>query len=83
MGKLTFRNQSLIDYTLATSKCAPLINDFDVLETDMLMSDGHSILQMTLIIQPIVTHNILTDSHTQTDKIKWRPEQSLQFIENI
>lgn len=83
MGKLTFRNQSLIDYTLATSKCAPFINDFDVLETDMLMSDGHSILQMTLIIQPIVTHNILTDSHTQTDKIKWRPEQSLQFIENI
>ena len=43
-GRLTFRDQSLIDYTICSFNCLKLLVDFEVIETDFLISDGHALL---------------------------------------
>ena len=48
VGKLTFRDMSLTDYTIASANCFKLINSFSVEETDRLFSNGHSILKWSL-----------------------------------
>ena len=44
LGKFTFREQSLIDYTLCSFESLKLLIDFEVTETDPIFSDGHSLL---------------------------------------
>ena len=41
MGNLTFRNKTLIDYTLASSDFMPLFTEFEVVDLDLLYSDVH------------------------------------------
>ena len=48
VGKLTFRDTSLIDYTIASANCFKLIKSSSVKETDRLFSDGHSFLKWSL-----------------------------------
>ena len=44
VGNLTLRNQSLIDYTICSFDCLKHLLDFEVIETDCLISDGHALL---------------------------------------
>lgn len=43
-GKLTFRDQSLIDYTICSFNSLKHLLDFEVIETDSVLSDGHALL---------------------------------------
>ena len=43
--KCTFREQSLIDYTICSINVIKLLNDFEVGDSDFLLSDGHSLLK--------------------------------------
>ena len=45
LGKCTFRDQSLIDYTICSINAIKLLTDFEVFDTDSLLSDGHSLLK--------------------------------------
>lgn len=84
IGNLTFRNQSLIDYTLASTQAISLIKQFDITDTDALMSDGHSILNMYLSIRTVVeTPTAINGDNNIKYKPKWNHEQSHQFIDNI
>lgn len=47
-GKLTFRDQSLFDYTICSFDCLRLLLDFEVIATDCLISDGHALLSWSL-----------------------------------
>ncbi len=69
IGKFTFRDQSVIDYTLGTVDVLKLVSDFIITETDALVSDGHSILSTTLNIS---CSNLSTDQTTTTKSTqKW------------
>ena len=48
LGTCTFRGQSLIDYTICSINCLKLLADFEVEDTDSLLSDGHSILKWSV-----------------------------------
>ena len=48
IGKYTFRDQSVIDYSITSPKGLNLLTDFEVQELDRIFSDGHSLLQMSL-----------------------------------
>ena len=48
LGKYTFRQISVIDYSLVTVDTFSLLRNFNVLETDPIFSDGHSILRVSL-----------------------------------
>lgn len=84
IGKLTFRNQSLIDYTLATLKAMSIIDNFDILDTDKLMSDGHSLISMLIKI-PCTEHtnSAKTNAVNKTSQGKWEQDKAIQFMNNI
>ena len=44
IGTTTFRNKSLIDYTLCSAESFEILNDFEIVELDPVFSDGHSLV---------------------------------------
>lgn len=70
-GRLTFRDQSLIDYTICSFNCLKLLIDFEVIDTDFLLSDGHALLSWSV---STIYHNDQTStenvvkSHKQWDE---------------
>ena len=48
LGKCTFRDQSLIDYTICSINAIKLLTDFEVFDSDSLLSDGHSLLKWSV-----------------------------------
>ena len=84
IGQFTFRNTSLIDYVISTADCFHLVNDFEVLETDALFSDGHSALHFSIKIDNIVrpapeprNNNFSNNSRS------WHNDKSEEFANNI
>ena len=80
-GNLTFRNQSLIDYTICSFDCLRLLVDFEIIETDCLISDGHSLLSWTL-------STVFQASDTREEAVhpthkKWDSKLGDVFLNNI
>ena len=48
LGKCTFRDQSLINDTNLSINAIKLLTDFEVFDTDPLLSDGHSLLKWSV-----------------------------------
>ena len=78
----TFRQTSVIDYTIGTLDVLKLIGQFEIIETDPIFSDGHCILSHSFD-----SHNL--DS-AENDRLtgkspcpKWDASRSEQFCENI
>ena len=44
IGTTTFRDKSLIDYTLCSAESFEILHDFEIVELDPVFSDGHSLL---------------------------------------
>ena len=51
VGKCTFREQSLIDYTICSISVIKQLKNFEVGDPDFLLSDGHSLLKWSLSTQ--------------------------------
>ena len=85
VGKCTFRNQSLIDYTICSIDCMRLLLDFDFIDTDALYSDGHSILKWSSKITHDDTSekaNLGNKNKKKTYK-KWDPKFTENFVNAI
>ena len=48
IGNFTFRDTSVIDYMLVSVDTLKLLRSFEIVDTDPIFSDGHSILSCTL-----------------------------------
>ena len=48
LGRFTFKNVSVIDYTIASASVFHHLCNFEVIELDPLYSDGHCLLCTTL-----------------------------------
>ena len=81
LGKYTFRQTSVIDYTLVTLDIFSLLRNFDVLETDPIFSDGHCILSCVLSCFDIRPNNVPVVSR-QTHP-KWNDKYAHAFINHI
>ena len=57
VGAATFRDKSVIDYTLCTADSLRLLNDFEIVELDSLFSDGHALLSWSLKSQILPAQN--------------------------
>ena len=80
VGKCTFRNQSLIDYTICSIDCMRLLLDFEVIDTDALYSDGHSILKWSSKI----THDDTSEkSEPRQQKQKTYKNRDPKLTENF
>ena len=59
VGAMTFRNKSVIDYSIVSLNTFEILSDFRIIEVDRLFSDGHSLLRVDLRIRcnpPKVEH---------------------------
>ena len=81
IGKMTFRNISVIDYLILTIPAYSTLRDFNIKETDNIYSDGHALIECTLNIttpkKPKQTKS------TINDKPKWVETKSSEFTQNI
>ena len=68
-GKLTFHDQSLIDITICSFNCLRLLLDFEVLETDSLVSDRHAILAWSVTTH--FCHNMKKHGNNNICFKKW------------
>ena len=50
VGKCTFRGTTLIDYAISSTSGLSYIKNFEVEDTDILFSDGHSLLSIYLTL---------------------------------
>ena len=70
-GEMTFRNTSVIDYGIVSTKCFSMLQDFQIIDLDRIYSDGHSLLKVTLNIS---VPN-MTDSCSRTNQTPPRPSK--------
>ena len=82
LGKFTFREQSLIDYTLCSFERLKLLIDFEVTETDPIFSDGHSLLTWSFACAN--SHNpSYTHMEARKDYKTWDQQRASVFSENL
>ena len=80
IGNATFRGKSVIDYTISSIKGFTLLTDFEIIESDSLLSDGHSIIAFSIGIPSRVEP---TSPVISNRKATWRQTESHLFVENI
>lgn len=82
IGATTFRDKSLIDYTLCTAESFEIMNDFEVKILDPIFSDGHALLTWSINCntQPIFDKDN-TDSFPRN--FKWSKNAETDFCHSI
>ena len=82
IGRMTFRNTSVIDYAISSVKGLTLLTDFEVIETDILHSDGHSLITLNVDI-PFCSNQTNLKSNKPRRRATWKQAESRTFVENI
>ena len=84
IGAMTFRNLSVIDYSIVSQHALQFVNMFEILEVDPLFSDGHSLLSTTLCFSQ---SSILNTKKYPKQNIKGKPklteDKKTIFVQNI
>ena len=83
IGMFTFRNISVIDYTLCSAGFLENVSNFDVIELDPLFSDGHSLLSVDISLSQPVIRNLQTDAPDKARPPRWKDNLKLEFKHNI
>ena len=52
IGNFTFRDQSVIDYTISSKAGFDILNNFKIYQLDGIYSDGHCLLEMKIAFSP-------------------------------
>ena len=83
IGKCTFRGTTLIDYAISSTAGLSYIKNFEVEDTDILFSDGHSLLSiyLTLPCQQKQTEN--THIGSKAGPRLWDESNTDTFLNNI
>ena len=81
VGKCTFREQSLIDYTICSINVIKQLKNFEVGDPDFLLSDGHSLLKWSFSTQ-LISENKDNLKQNKTYK-KWDSRHVDTFLSNI
>ena len=81
LGKCTTKNNSLIDYTIASPELFNEIKDFEILDFNNFMSDVHNpmIFSLTCSAKEPETKNM----GVRVSKIKWDGSKNCEFLRNI
>ena len=84
LGRYTFRNTSVIDYTLCTADVFKYLTMFEVIDMDPLFSDGHCLLSTTLESANFSDmHSRNTPTSGSSSRAKWDERFSEVFNQNI
>ena len=85
IGAPTFRDKSVIDYTISTAVCFTLLSDFEVIELDVILSDGHTLISWSLVAKNTDKSYAPNSDDTQNrnTKYKWSDTSKENFIQQI
>ena len=83
-GNFTFRDKSVVDYVLSTAECFRYYSNFEIIETDSLHSDGHSVIAWEFNCKPF-QHVLDCDSLQNYKKLKYIWDNNLKedFVSNL
>ena len=82
VGNFTYRNVSVLDYSIVSLDMFEFYQDFEVVEMDPLFSDGHCLLRSVLRFDLFLPN----EENIQIGppyKPKWKPEYCNDFIQHI
>ena len=83
VGRVTFRDISVLDYSIASLHGLHLLSDFEITELDYLFSDGQTLLSFKLNIEQNISKLHATKQPTSERVSKWNEKDGHKFIENI
>ncbi|MCW4343918.1 MAG: reverse transcriptase family protein [Candidatus Thiodiazotropha endolucinida] len=84
VGNLTFRNTSVIDYTIVSAETLLYVENFCVSELDTLFSDGHTLLTTKFKFQGRQLYATENQSKAKTNKQpRWQEGKAANFSANI
>ena len=80
-GNFTYRNASVLDYSIFSLEMFEFYQDFEVVVIDPLFSDGHCLLRSVLRFDLFLPN----EENIQSPPIKpnWKPEYCNDFIQHI
>ena len=84
IGAFTFRNTSVIDYSLASAQGLKYIEAFSIKELDCLYSDGHALLSTNIKVKNSavsMTNKECIDNRKTIPK--WEENKKADFVANI
>ena len=85
IGAPTFRDKSVIDYTISTADCFTWLSDFEVIELDPIFWDGLALISWSLGAQNTDKSYApnLDDAQNRNTKYKWSDTSKENFIQQI
>ena len=85
IGKFTFRNTSVIDYTISTPQILHQFKEFEIIELDGLYSDGRCLQSMSLQIshKSKQTAKIDQEGKDNCRLPKWKSIKEQEFVNNL
>ena len=82
IGKLTFRDISIIDYAIASADSLGIVKHFKVEELDPLFSDGHSLLHLNIEVCDMHSKSRVDRTNTQKQTL-WNDYRKSEFVVNL
>ena len=83
IGEFTFKNTSVIDYSIASARALQFVQNFNILELDCLFSDGHSLLTTYLNLKASDDRKKIKTSKNTKSNPKWNESEKQTFLLNI
>ena len=80
IGAMTFRNQSIIDYSIIPHQALQFVKMFSILELDSLFSDGHSLIITTLSFSQKIAPE---RNQSRKTKPKLPEDKKVLFVQNL
>ena len=82
IGQYTYRDSSVIDYSVVSASCAKLVKSFSIQETDDILSDGHSLV--TTALQVSSANSVSPDPQpVNRNRPHWDDRHTDHFISKI
>ena len=83
VGRRTFKDISMIDYTLCTADCFTFFKHFEVIELDSIFSDGHALLSWSLDVNHLTCDRQYPTPNLTNPRIKWSESKRDMFVNHI
>ena len=80
VGSFTFKNVSVIDYSILSAQLLKFVSEFEVVELDTLYTDGHSLLCTTLNFRNVLKLPKRKLVKKKSSRPKWKEEKKLILL---
>ena len=81
------KNSTVIDYFILSSNVFPLVNEFEVMNFDPMLSDVHSPIHISFCVKETenvnFSNDVSTSSNVNKNFIKWKSERKEDYVDLV